>query len=260
MIRISFFVLMVILLSACRSAPPPISTPSENIVVEPSATRTVIPSPTPPTPTLVFPTLPPTPTIDPGFFRDDFIETLDTQWSWVREDPKNWSLAVLPGSLQINAAEGYVLAHSNSNLLVRPAPAGNFQIEAQITFSPKNNFDFAGLIIYESDSNFIQAGLGFCSSIGCIGKGLYTDNYRRGLEVEPSFGQAYTRQDPIFLRLSRREDTYRFETSKDRQVWFLIGNHTSNLKPHQVGLVAGQNLSGGRLPAIFDYFEVRSLP
>jgi len=212
-----------------------------------------------PIPTQVLPTIPPKPTADPNFFRDDFIETLDAQWSWVREDPQNWSLAIVPGSLQINASDGYVLAHNYSNLLLRPAPEGNFQIETQIRFDPRHNFEFGGLIIYESDSNFIQAGHGYCSSVDCIGEGLYMNSYQKGIAVKPSFGQTYTHSLPVFLRLSRREDTYTFENSQDGNVWFFIGSQTSTINPLQIGLVASQNLRGDILPAVFGYFEVRSL-
>lgn len=258
MVRIIlFYVLIVIVLCACGMTPSPTSTPSENIVLEPSATPTLISSATP---TRMLPTIPPRPTLDPNFFRDEFIETLGAQWSWVREDPQNWSLATVPGFLQINAGNGYVVAHTNSNLLLRPAPEGNFQIETQVTFDPRHNFEFAGLIIYETDSNFVQAGHGYCSSVDCIGEGLYMNSYQKGAMVKPSPMQPYTHRAPVFLRLSRRENTYTFENSQDGKVWFFIGSHTSDMNPLQVGLVASQNLRGDILPANFGYFEVRSLP
>jgi ammonium transporter Rh len=206
------------------------------------------------------PTFPSIPTTDLFSFRDDFNENLDPQWIWVREDPRNWSLANIPGALQINVSRGYIPAHTNTNILLRPAPAENFQIETQITFKPRDNFQFAGLIIYESDSNFIQAGREFCNAVGCIGEGLYMDYYRKGVVVKPSFGPTYNKIDPILLRLSRRGDTYRFETSTDGKTWFFIASHTSDMNPLQIGLTTGQRLNGNSLFATFDYFEVRSLP
>ena len=255
MIRKLFFIFFAILLSACglRSQP----APTEEVVLKPSATPAIVSSPIP---TGILPTVSPAPTADPNFFRDDFTETLDTNWSWVRENPLNWSLATIPGSLQINVGGGYVPAHTNSNLLLRPAPTGNFQIETQITFRPGDNFQFAGLIVYENDSNFIQAGRGYCRAVGCIGEGLYMNYYKKGIVVKPDFGQTYKEIDPILLHLSRRGDTYNFEASTDGKVWFIIGSHTSDIKPLQIGLVAGQKLRGRVLPAAFDYFEVRSLP
>jgi beta-xylosidase len=258
MVRIIlFYVLIISLLSACSSAPPPTATPFQEIALNLSATPTVVPSPAA---TPVIPTVPPKPTVDPHFFRDDFIDTLSAQWSWVREDPENWSLTNIPGSLQINASNGYVLAHSSSNLLLHPAPEGNFRIETQVVFDPRQNFEFAGLIIYESDSNFIQAGHAYCSSVDCIGEGLYMNIYQKGSVVKPSSEQPYTHDGPVFLRLSHRENTYTFENSQDGKVWFFIGSQTSPIHPIQVGLVASQNLGGDILPARFEYFEIRSLP
>jgi beta-xylosidase len=257
MIRKFFFLLFTILFTGCSFVSQPAHTPSEEILLKPTAVPPTVP---PATPTEIPATVSPEPTTDPNLFRDDFTESLDAQWSWVREDPLNWSLIDTPGSLQINVSRGYVPAHNNSNLLLRPAPGGNFQIQTQIKFRPRDNFQFAGLIIYESDSNFIQAGRAYCSSVGCIGEGLYMDYYKKGVVVKPNFGQIYKGIDPILLRLSRRENIYTFEVSTDGRVWFIIGSHTSDMNPLQIGLVAGQRLKGDHRNVVFDYFEVRSLP
>ncbi len=259
MIQKSFFIVLSVFLSACGSGSRPAIIPSQEIVLKPSPTPTIVPSPTP-TPTEIAPTASPLPTSDPNLFRDDFTETLDAQWSWIREDPRAWSLTAIPGSLQIRISRGFVAAHTNSNILLRPAPKGNFQIGTQISFRPQDNFQFAGLIIYESDSNFIQGGRAYCNAVGCIGEGLYMDYYRKGVVVKPNFGPTHKDIDPILLRLSRKGDAYSFEVSNDGKVWFVINNHTSDINPLQIGLVTGQRLKGNSLFAIFDYFEVRSLP
>jgi beta-xylosidase len=252
-----FLLFVLILFPACNFLPALTPDPSEKIVFKPSVTPTIIPSPTA---TEIFPTVSPVPTPDPNFYHDDFNGTLATPWTWVREDPEKWSLTNVPGVLQINVSGGYVSAHTNTNMLLLPAPAGNFQIETQLTFRPEDNFQFAGLIIYESDSNFIQAGRSYCRSFECIGEGLYMEYYKKGVVVKPDFGQPYKEIDPVLLRLSRRADTYTFEASTDGKVWFIIGSHTSDMNPLQIGLVTGQRLKGNSISAEFDYFEVRSLP
>lgn len=251
------FLWVVIFLSACGFLPPPPTEPSIQITPLASATPSPIPSLTP---TPITPTVSPTPTPDPKFFRDDFNDNLDAGWSWVREDPLNWSLTALPGSLQINVAGGYIVRGTNPNVLLRPAPEGNFQIQTQITFRPTRNFQFAGLIIYENDKNFLQAGRSACNSTGCAGVGLYMNYYENGMIVKPDFGQHYGEIDPLLLRLSRRENTYTFEASTDGKVWFIIGNHSSEMNPVYIGLVTGQRMRGENVPATFEYFEVRSLP
>jgi beta-xylosidase len=255
--RKTFLVFFVFFLVACSSTSPFSPTPSIEIVLNPPATPTPSAS-VPPTDSVL--TATPQPTQDPRHFRDDFNGLLDLQWSWLRESSPNWSLTNVPGSLQINVDHGYVAAHNNDNLLLRPAPEGDFQIETEITFRPERNFQFAGLIIYESDSNFIQAGRSYCNAVGCVGEGLYMDYYKKGVVVKPDFGQSYKEIDPVLLRLSRKGENYSFEVSTDGKVWFMIGSHTSDINPLQIGLVAGQTLRGINLPATFEYFEVRSLP
>ena len=251
-------VLLSLLLSACSASP---ATPSlsENIALEPTvstASSTSAPLVVVNAPSVVPPQL----GTDPNYFRDDFTAALDPKWLWVREDPKNWSLTALPGFLQINVQGGYVASNTNSNLLLRRAPEGNFEIETELSFNPDNNFQFAGLIIYASDKTFIQAGRGYCKTFECVGRGLYMNYYDKGVAAKPDFGQTNKGNQPILLRLSRQGTTYTFQASTDGKVWFIVGSHTSDLTPIAVGLVTGQRVKGSTQPAAFDYFEVRSLP
>jgi len=166
---------------------------------------------------------------------------------------------LIPGWLQINVDGGEVSDETMTNLLLRAAPAGNFQMETKITFSPKADFQFAGLIIYESPSNLIQAGRAFCDLPDvCVGDGLYVDYYNNGSFVTPNFAATYTESE-VYLRLIRQGDTYTFQSSSDGSEWILRGGTVSTMNPLQIGLVAGQNTTG-LIPALFDYFEVRSLP
>lgn len=257
MIRTTLLVIPLILVSACGMTSPATPPPVENISLEDPATPTVLPTDSP---TQSPPTAPPAPAIDPNLFRDDFNQTLDEGWSWLREDTLHWSLTNAPGSLQINVSDGYIAAHNNSNLLLRPAPVGDFQIETQITFRPLDNFQFAGLIIYQSDSNFIQAGREFCNAVGCMGEGLYMETYQKGVIVKPGVGVPFREDIPILIRLSRRGETYTFGASTDGKVWFSIGSLTNDMEPLQIGLVTGKGIRGEIQPAAFQYFMVRSLP
>lgn len=259
MITKRILIFIAFFLPACSSVPRPALTPAEPIELNPLATRPVTPVPSL-SPTAGMPTSTPAPTADPNFFRDDFASTLAPGWTWVREDPLNWTLANNPGFLEINVQGGYVQARTNSNMLLRPAPEGNFQIETQLSFRPDGNFQFAGLVIYDSDSDFIQAGREYCSTGSCIGEGLYLEYYQDGTVVPPTFGQPYKSIEPILLRLSRRGTTYTFDASTNGKVWFTIGSHTSEMQPLQIGLVTGQRIKGDVRPAVFDYFEVYSLP
>lgn len=196
---------------------------------------------------------------DLNYFRDDFDATLGAGWQWLNEDPDNWSLSAVPGTLQINVDGGQVSDETIRNLLLRPAPAGNFQIETKVTFKPNADFQVAGLIVYESPPNLIQAGRAFCDLPDvCVGEGLYVDYYNNGNFVTPNFAAAYTDRD-AYLRLVRQGDTYTFQSSSNGNEWILRGGTVSTMNPLQIGLVAGQN-TVDLVPALFDYFEVRGLP
>jgi arabinan endo-1,5-alpha-L-arabinosidase len=202
------------------------------------------------------------PVNDPNYFRDDFDTTLDAGWQWQNEDANNWSLETVPGMLLINVAGGQVSDETIQNLLLRPAPRGNFQIETKVSFRPNADYQFAGLVVYESPPNLIQAGRAFCNLPDvCVGEGLYVDYYNNGNFVTPNFAAPFTDSD-VYLRLLRQGDTYTFQSSSNGSEWILRGGTVSTMNPIQIGLVAGQN-TVSPIPALFDYFdyfEVRSLP
>ncbi len=253
-----YVLLVLIFLSACSLIPPRPTEPALQITPIVSATPTVFPSTTP---TPATPTVSPTPTPDPRFFRDDFNGILDAGWSWVREDPLNWSLNRSPW-LPADQCRRWICSSTAQIPTCSCARhrRETFKSRLKLRFDPTRNYQFAGLIIYENNANFIQAGRGYCNSMGCVGAGLYMNYYENGMIVKPDFGQTFGDIDPLLLRLSRRDDTYTFEASTDGKVWFIIGSHTSDMNPLQIGLVTGQRMRGENLPATFEYFEVRSLP
>lgn len=223
--------------------------------LKPTSTQTpaVPPTPTPASTSTMIP-----PTADPVFFRDDFDGRLGPGWTWMREVSTQWSLTAVPGSLQIDAGDGYINSENMANVLLRPAPASDFQIETKLTFYPDRDFQFAGLIVYESESNFIQVGHAYCRSETCVRGGLYMNYVQDGLFVFPNFGQPYQRGESVILRLIHKGNNYIFEMSTDNRVFYVVGEHVSAMNPLQVGLMAGQNVNGEIIPALFDYFQITS--
>jgi beta-xylosidase len=146
-----------------------------------------------------------------------------------------------------------------TNILLRPAPAGDFQIETLLTFEPDQNHQFAGLVIYQDNNNFIQAGQAYCRGGGCVSRGIYMNHYGKGLIVPPNFAQVY-KNNVVVLRLVRKGTSYIFEISGDGKVFYKVGSHESDMTPLQIGVLAGQNVDGisTTVPAVFDYFEVSS--
>jgi beta-xylosidase len=199
------------------------------------------------------------PTGVPLFLRDDFEGELAPGWTWKNENPDNWSLSTEAGWLEIMVASGHITGREYTNVLLRPVPGGDFQIETALRFVPTANYQFAGLIVYRSDADFIQAGRAYCVDIEtCIGEGLYLDNYANSTFQYPNFATPYDSGELVYLRLQRRNEMYTFFSSPDGTDWTEIGGQENDMDPLFIGLIAAQNGSN-LLPALFDYFEVIEL-
>ena len=224
---------------------------------------TPTPEPTiPPLPTnTIAPTVPPepSPTHDPLIFQDDFEGMIDTEWQWVNENDKTWSLTNNPGWLEIHAGSGHVSSGDLDNLFIRNIPDGNFELETKLLFKPVTNYQIAGLLIYESAANFIQYGRAFCNEPQCVNDGLYMDMTLGGSFTGENFSITAPDLKEIYLRLRREGNIFTSYFSEDGNKWQLVGTHTSEMSPLFVGLVAGQSTYSFQ-PAQFDYFIINALP
>ena len=238
-----YFFICAIILAACGT---PV-TPTPEPTIPPLPTKTMAPTAT----------IEPSPTPDPLIFKDNFEGSIDTEWLWVNENNKTWSLTNNPGWLEINAGSGSVGKGNLDNLLIRQIPEGNFELETKMIFKPVANFQIAGLIIYESAANFIQYGRAYAKQV--VKDGLYIDNIMGGGFFGENFAIPAPDTNTLYLRLRREGNTYTSYYSEDGNKWNLVGAHTSEMKPLFVGLVAGQSTYSFQ-PAQFDYFTINALP
>lgn len=188
--------------------------------------------------------------------RDDFEGALAAGWSWVREDPTNWSVTDLPGTLRIILQPEGVNTGEN-NLFLRNGPAGKFEIATLVTFTPTTNFQLAGLLVYQDDSNYVQFGRAFANH--AVRNGIYLDNIRSGEWVEPYYATATTSQSQAYPRLRGEGTMYCGYYSEDGGNWTLIGQPSNALNPGLVGLIAAQAYQA-ETAADFDYFTITTLP
>lgn len=246
--RFSFLSLSLLFLLAC------------NLLSQPTAAPTLVPTDTSVPPTETVPAPEPSPTVAPLFFRDDFNEVLAEGWTWQNETPSHWNLTAERGWLELTVLGGHIPSGDYSNLLLRLAPSGNFRLETRLRFEPVANFQFAGLIVYQSDVDFLMAGRAYCErSDLCVGDGLYFDNYINSNFVGDNLATPYTQGAEVSLRLERLNDTYTFFASADGSNWTEIGAQRNALNPLLVGLTTGQNESGPVM-AQFDYFQITGSP
>jgi predicted amidohydrolase YtcJ len=195
--------------------------------------------------------------IQSGGFHDDFEGTLDPAWSWFQNDAPGWSLTEDPGWLRLKFSTGsFVNPPPPSNLLVRPAPDGDFDLRTHVRVAPTRNFELAGLVVLFDDSSVVQFGHGFCSvPTACAGDGYYFDDVQDGSPVGGNFASPGFGATEDELRLVRTGDTYTAYYLVDDTTWIEVGSHTVDRQPVSVGLIAAQAPSTGPY-AEFDDFEM----
>lgn len=242
--KFPLFLLIALILAACANQPAP--TP------EPTLAATAIPPTSTVAPTATFT---PSPTPDLTLFKDDFEGTLDADWQWIKPNAKTWSLESAPGWLEITVGSGNIGAR---NLLARPIPEGDFELETKLKFEPVADFQIAGLTVFYNSANYIMFGRAFCGACLESGDGFYMDNIQSGKFVGANFAVPAPGTDTVYLRLRRVGSTFTSFFSEDGSTWTKLGAHTNEMKAKFVGLGAGQSRSG-TVPAQFDYFIIRSL-
>jgi hypothetical protein len=236
--------------------------PTAEIILEPTV-RPAASSP-PPTSAPPPPTSAPAPTesapLASSVYRDEFNGVFDPVWGWSQSGFSGYSLSHMAGWLRINLSTGSFLhATPPDNLLLRPAPAGDFSIQTLLRFSPHNNFELAGLVVVFDDGSALQFGRGFCytdgNSANCIGDGLYFDNIQNGAAVGGNFATPALLGLDYVLRLERQGTTYAVSDSTDGTSWTPLGSHTVAAPPVSIGLIAAQATVANPY-ADFDYFEI----
>jgi beta-xylosidase len=183
---------------------------------------------------------------------DDFQgPPLAHRWSWAREDPTHWSLTARPGYLRIITQTGgvYESTEKQKNLLLMPAPKGDFRIVTKCTINPTENFQYAGLLVYQGRNNYVQINRAFTDE----------DSFNFDLEAggKPINKRVSASATTFYLRITKHGDTYTGDYSLDGEAWTAVGQGTISLVDSKVGICAANNLPGKpHIPADFDFFKL----
>lgn len=197
------------------------------------------------------PTSTPTPT--PGHTDEFGSGTLDTAWSWIREDSANWSLTARSGYLRINT-QGQDLWGSGGNtenILLRNPVTGDWTISTRLEFNPASNYQQAGLIVYQNDDNYLKCVYGYDSAVSG-GKIL---EYCKEISATPTNGKVAITANPVYLKITKSGTTYTLSYSTDNNNWNQAQQYTSvSFSSLKVGLIA-QGAAG--VSADFDWFDLK---
>ena len=198
---------------------------------------------------------------------DEFnSSTLGKQWSWVRENPANWSLSKKPGSLVITSQKGDITQSSNNaeNILLQSANT-DWTIETRITCSrkPSGFSQNAGILAYQDDDNF--AKLVYSASFGRRGFGGPTGSGVRAIE-QPGAVQLQIEgkgdqkslatlsmegiikdNNTLILKLEKKGDLYTAFCSSDGTTFTTIGSANIVLKDIKAGLMVCNGVTPARM-------------
>ena len=189
---------------------------------------------------------------------DDFeAASLDSRWSWIRNDPTHWSLTERPGFLRITTNTQQGPGEAN-NLLVQPVPVGDYEIQTRVQFTPTENYQLAGLLVYQDDTTVVQLHRGFCDRPppACVNNGIYFDYIEDG-NIIGSYHMTIPSQGDAYLKLIRQGPVYTGYASTDGVNWMMVGVYTTSITPSMIGLQASNNKQGdAEIPADFDFFTL----
>ena len=184
---------------------------------------------------------------------DNFIDpTLDNRWTWVREDSSLWSLTTNPGFMRITSS-GSIFQTSNNekNILLTPAPGGDYRLTMRVQASPTENYHGAALYVYQDDDNFIELTR------------IYADGPSVALRTEVA-GITWSSyidvtQDDILLRIIKIGDDYYAWFSEDNGATRnFIDQFNASFTNPKVGLGVRMGPTTTPLTADFDYISLEN--
>jgi arabinan endo-1,5-alpha-L-arabinosidase len=216
-----------------------------------------------------------------AYSQDFDTSQLGSQWSWVNEDPANWSLTADPGTLTIDGQPGqfYQTDHSGQNVLLEKAPPGNFVAQTRVALNPTENYQQAGLVLWQDDDTWMKLVAESNSGTDATEWGKQTDvtssytgfNCGSGYPADtcPDYGSAFL-EVPGFspaagrtggtgtwawLRIVRRGDLVTAYTSLNGRSWTvgatynMSGFSASDAIPAHFSNLQVYRLSGATEPA-----------
>ena len=162
---------------------------------------------------------------------------LASGWMWMREDRGNWSLSATHGQLRITTQPQQLYSgapNSQENILLRPAPSGDYTLTTRVTFAPTADFQQAALFVYRNDDNFVLMNRGYCAHCVTGGHGLYFDSEHEGT-ADFLVNTAYSGAT-VSLRIARSGATYSASYSADGVEWCMLGQV---VRPDLAGALVG---------------------
>lgn len=199
---------------------------------------------------------------EPHTYLHNFEGELPSGWGWINEDSTHWTLTESPGALRIVSQPGSISGdlRDASNVLVRDAPSGHFDVVTRVTFNPTADSQRASIFVQLGDVGVISLSRGYCTEgrgASCVGSGVYFDGSDLGC------GQVAvpTAEEKVYLMLRKAGNSYIGYYGLGEK-WVQVGRcYYYMLPPSRVGLAAANGDPGvPQIPADFDLISVVERP
>lgn len=199
-------------------------------------------------------------------YSDPFEPTaLNEKWSWVRENPDNWSLTETTGSISVTAQRGDIQGTVNNaeNILLQSANT-DWTAESRVVFSkrPRDTDQQGGIIAYQDDDNFIKL-VYKRSSKGFMDNDEYIELLveREGAQYSAASVKARDLvQDDltIVFKIEKKGSIYTAYYATGGKGFELLGSTDVVLSDIKAGLLAcnGEPTSGGMMNAVAEMMGV----
>ncbi len=178
--------------------------------------------------------------------------TLAKQWSWVRENPSNWSLSKKAGTLLITSEKGDLVSSTNNamNILLQSANT-DWTIDSKMVCSrkPSGSTQNAGILAYQDDDNFVKVV--YKASVGRRGFGgpvtpvvqpgtvdIITESYGyQKSAASLSLADIIKDDNTLVLKLEKKGSLYTASCSSDGKSFKEVGTADILLKDVKAGVI-----------------------
>jgi hypothetical protein len=210
------------------------------------------------------------------------------QWSWVRENPLNWSLSKKTGSLLITSEKGDIVSSNNNaiNILLQSANT-DWTIDSKMVCSrkPSGSSQNAGILAYQDDDNFVKVV--YKASVGRRGFGgsatpvvqpgtvdiiIESYGYQKSVAML-SLADIIKDDNTLVLKLEKKGSLYTASCSPDGKNFKAIGTADIMLKDVKTGMIVCDGVAPARMGGLpgmeqqtnepqtpfevaFDYFHI----
>lgn len=216
--------------------------------------------------TLADPDLPPCPWPEVPS-RDDFDSPeLAIRWQTLRTPltARDLSLTARPGHLRLYGGNGLGSRFTQS-LIAQRVPENSAVMETCVAFEPRYFKQMAGLILYYDYDNYFYLHLTRDEELGKVITLLQAENKRY---TSPGGYVPVPEDKPITLRMTMTDGYVTFQWRTDDAWHTLVENLDASFLSDEAcndgwftGVMCGvccQDLTGSRLPADFDYFDLKA--